>query len=63
MENIVLQFLNIYFWVFISLWVLDVFGKAIIKTFKPDYEFKDDNSSFLSRIITLTLFISSIILT
>lgn len=63
MENIILQFLNIYFWVFIVMYSLTIIGKAIIKTLKPEHEFKDNNDSFLSKIITLTLFILSIILT
>ena len=38
MENIVLQFLNVYFWVFIVMFSFNIIGKSIIKTLKPEYE-------------------------
>jgi hypothetical protein len=63
MEKIFLEFLNIYFWVFICLLCFEILAKAIIKTVRPEYEFKPENSNFLIRIITLTLFIMSITLT
>ena len=63
MENIILQFLNVYFWVFIVMFSFNIIGKFIIKTLKPEYEFKDTNDSFLSKIIVIVLFILSIVLT
>jgi hypothetical protein len=63
MEKIFLEFLNIYFWVFICLLCFEILAKAINQTFRLEHEFEPENSNFLIKIITLTLFIMSITLT
>ena len=66
MENIILQFLNIYFWVFIVTYVI-----KFLYTFTKEYEqtkknaIKNENYrvSFLPTVIGWSVFILSIILT
>ena len=62
MEKIFLEFLNIYFWVFIIIVFIELIIKSILET-KYDWEFQNVPSSLLSKIILITLFILSIILT
>ena len=66
MENIILQFLNIYFWVFIVTYVI-----AFLYTFTKEYKetkknaIKNGNYSitFLQSVIGWSVFILSIVLT
>lgn len=66
MENIILQFLNIYFWVFIVTYVI-----RNLYTFTDEYKQTKKNAikngnysvSFLTSIIGLSIFILSIVLT
>ena len=66
MENIILQFLNIYFWVFIVTYVI-----KFLYTFTKEYEQTKKNAikngnyrvSFLPTVIGWSVFILSIILT
>jgi len=66
MENIILQFLNIYFWVFIVIYVI-----KFLYTFTKEYEQTKKNAikngnyrvSFLPTVIGWSVFILSIILT
>lgn len=66
MENIILQFLNIYFWVFIVIYVI-----RNLYTFTDEYKQTKKNAikngnysvSFLTSIIGLSIFILSIVLT
>ena len=66
MENIILQFLNIYFWVFIV-----VYSLKFLYTYSKEYEENKKNSikngtrnlSILPSIIGWSIFILSIVLT
>ena len=66
MENIILQFLNIYFWVFIVTYVI-----KSLYTFTNEYKQTKKNAikngnysiSFLPSIIGWSIFILSIVLT
>lgn len=62
MEKIFLEFLNIYFWVFIIIVFIELIIKSILET-KYDWAFQNVPSSLLSKIILISLFILSIILT
>ena len=66
MENIILQFLNIYFWVFIVTYViisLYSFTNEYKQTKKNAIENGNYSISFLPSIIGWSIFILSIVLT
>lgn len=66
MENIILQLLNIYFWVFIVAYVI-----KFLYTFTDEYKITKENAilngnyhyGFIQTVICWSLFILSIILT
>ena len=66
MENIILQFLNIYFWVFIVAYVIKflyIFTKEYEQTIKNAIKNGNYRVSFLPAVIGWSVFILSIILT
>jgi len=68
MEKIFLEFLNIYFWVFLCLSILDILNiKTELKDFRDNKKNAIKNGTYSNKgggaIILITLFILSIILT
>lgn len=66
MENIILQFLNIYFWVFIVSYVIKflyTFTREYKKTKKNAIKNGNYRVSFLPTVIGYSIFILSIVLT
>lgn len=66
MENIILQFLNIYFWVFIITYVIKslyLFTNEYKKTKKNAIKNGNYSITFLQSVIGWSIFILSIVLT
>ena len=66
MENIILQFLNIYFWVFIVTYVIKslyLFTKEYKQTKKNAIKNGNYSITFLPAVIGWSVFILSIVLT
>ena len=66
MENIILQFLNIYFWVFIVTYVIKslyLFTNEYKETKKNAIENGNYSIAFLESVIGWSVFILSIVLT